>query len=74
VSLATALTELGLQRRLTWQEVEQLLHQVDVDVDQAVADVEFDAWWNGHILATRQRTAAIESLDRMLRPGGGGRG
>lgn len=63
MTLASALTELGLQHRLTWQEVEQLLRKAGADLDQAVADVEFDAWWNGHILATRWRVALIERLD-----------
>jgi hypothetical protein len=70
MSLATALTELALDRRLTWTEVEHLLEAAQRDVDQAVADVEFDAWWNGHILATRERMATVELIDRLLNPGG----
>ncbi len=62
MSMGTALTELGLQHRLSWQEVEQLLDQAGADIDQAVHDVEFDAWWNGHVMATDRVRAVYEAL------------
>lgn len=68
MSLATALTQFALARVLTWGQVERLLQLAEVDVEAAIRDVEFDAWWNGHILATRQRMATLNMLDKLLDP------
>jgi hypothetical protein len=70
MSLATALSELALDRRLSWEEVERLLELANADTERAVADVEFDAWWNGHVVWTRQRMAVFETVGKLLRPQG----
>lgn len=62
MSLSTALSELALQHRLSWSEVEALLQLAKSDVEQAVRDVEFDAVWNERFLATNRVMATYESL------------
>src|SRR2546428_10393805 len=66
VSLRTTLTGLALDRVLSWQQVEELLDDAEADIEQLIRDVEFDAWWNGHIVWTRQRMAAYEMWDKLL--------
>lgn len=64
--MSTRLLELGLSRRLTWEEIAdvQADHEADLTatVDRAVADVEFTCWWNGSRLATNRVMAIYESL------------
>jgi hypothetical protein len=62
VSLTAALTELALDHRLTWLEVEQLTEIATSDAQRAIADVEFDAWWNGHQFASRRVVVAYDAL------------
>jgi hypothetical protein len=55
---------LGLTHRLRWREIERLLQLAECDIEQAISGVEFDAWWNGRILATRHHMLMHE----LLRP------
>jgi hypothetical protein len=65
-SLLVALTMLGLDHRLSWPEVAQLIELAQVDVERAIRDVAFDHWWNWHILATRRLMAIYEMLEPIV--------
>ena len=61
-SLAAALTWLALERQLTWRDVEELLELAQLDIDRAVADVDFGDWFEGRPL----RTARSRAIYRLL--------
>jgi hypothetical protein len=62
------LLELGLSRRLSWQEVADIQadHETDLAaaIEQAADDVEFGDWWNGRPL----RTARSRAMFAVLQP------
>jgi hypothetical protein len=62
VTLATALAQFARARVLNWTQVERLLELAQTDVDQAVADVEFEDWWLGRPLQTARYRAIWELL------------
>ena len=63
MSLAAGVTSLALRRRITWAEAARLMELAEADTAQAVAQVEFDSWWNGRVLATRRVVAVYEMLE-----------